>query len=197
MHVSVQMPFVENSEEIVFLREMMTRHSDDPQRIHDDCRFAHSCVQDLVAKDIVADSFGVKRLLDTLSIAVTDIIANEPSVKNAVTARKAIRSAQPLQLTQANQTALLEHSQAAIDITTNQLGIELDEDAKDVAIVFGKKDKIDAVYRLISRWSRIYAKISSASKMQITDAVLGTFIQAQPHLEAILNILRPLLSGIA
>ena len=185
----------ETSDEIIFLQDIINLHADNPQRIFDDCRFAQTTLQDLVNKHIIDDSFAVKRLINSVQLTADDIQANEADVRDTLKSRSTLHINTDVTVNHINQKDIHKHQKPIEDITSERLGSELKQDGIDfLTLPFGK-DKAQAIYRLASRYSRMYIQIHNDSGGITLDGARLALIHAQPHLEAMINILRNFLPG--
>lgn len=176
--------FHANSPEISFIRDIISKHSDDPQRIHDDCGFARSTITDLIKKDVIPDDFVVQRLLDALGQTEMDIRAYEPNVKETFEIRLSLKVETTAKV---NKSEFEASAKGAQDIQSGRLATEIAEDV--ATVVAGEQGR--AAYRLLSRFSRMYIKVQDAARNQtLTDAASVALTKAAPHLEAIVQALR-------
>ena len=176
--------FNEDSQEIKFLREILHSHSDDPQRIHDDCGFVASAISELIEKDIIPNDFAVKRLLDAVNQTQLDIRAYEPDVKNAFETRLKLRPDDTVEIDNEDiksSAELIEHTQS--EKLQSEIGT-------DISIIVGG-ERGAAAYRLLSRFSRMYQLIDNPAKNHVlTDAASLSLMQAMPHIGNIIQYLR-------
>lgn len=193
-HIVKKNTFGPSSDEILFLKNIIENHSDDPQRIFDDCQFAYKAINSLVEKNIIDDGFSVKRLLNAVDQTINDIRAYEPSVQNVIAKREEIiLDTFPLPI---DTSPLSQNLPVIKNISTERLGNEIEHDTVQafigdhVTLIAGKEKK-NALYRLISRYSRMTFNARNLDMGKTsTDAVNLAIIKAQPHLEAILIALK-------
>ena len=176
--------FNDSSPEIKFIREIISDHSDDPQRLHDDCGFAQGFITDLIKKEVIADNFDVQRLLDALQQTQMDIRAYEPDVREAFEKRLSLHIDETVEL---NDSSLKASTQDIQHIQSERLQTEIGE---DISTFVGGARGV-AGYRLISRFSRMYLQIQNAPLTHsLSDAASLSLMQAAPHIESILQYLR-------
>jgi len=187
--------FNANSNEIQFIRGIISDHKDNPQRVHDDCIFVHAEIASYIIKDIISDSFEVKRLQNAIQQTVDDLRAYESEIRKVNEVRNA-NTINPSHIIDSHE--LISYAEKIQNIQSPRTNSEI---MKDV-LILGKIDAArqqatirlshDAQYRLISRYTRMYTQIVSIT----SNASSSALVEATPYLLNLIEQLRPLISFI-
>jgi len=189
--------FAPTSKEIEILQDLVDSHLDNPQRIYDECQFMHLHINEMIEKGVLDKTLGVGRLLNALNIVATDIQTHESKV------REVIKKRSSLNIHINNDAILLPsiefeiHKSAIEPVLSDRLDREVDVDIKDIMTLSVGRDRADAMYRLMSRYSRmvmeIYYQVGAAT---LSNGTIMALVHAQPHLEKMITLLRPHVLGL-
>ena len=185
--------FNENSPEVKFLEDMMDNHRSDPQRLHDDCKYAHDHIQNLINKEVIADDFAVGTLLNALHQTMFDIVANDADVKKAVDARVTLNMNERAHVSDA--TRLTNAVEQIANILSD--GLKQDTRSDTQILIAGDSARLNAAYRLLSRNSRIFLDINAREGVKAASVHsqphLDKLVEQLPNIERILELIKPYL----
>ena len=183
--------FHSDSDEIVFIQEVIEKHSDNPQRIHDDFNFVGDQLRRLISRDVVDDGFKVNRLVNSLELAARDIFANETRVREAVDARNLITK--EVESEEVDLAKIINDTeyQLVIDILAERLAFDWTIDLKILLKGAIGSDRSAVIYRMLSRLTRIYLSINREIGYQANvELAKISLVNAYPHVEMMISGLK-------
>ena len=124
-----------------------------------------------------------------------DIVANDADVEQAVQARFALNMNGQAYITDA--TRFVESVEQIEKILSNTLQTDTRNDTQ--ILIAGDSARLNAAYRMLSRYSRIFLDIHTreGAKAGIVHAqpLIGKLVEQLPNIQRLLDLLKPYLGG--